>query len=91
MKIRVTIDIQRDGDRLLHRLQFGSSQVEPTEAGLKSFLLNEVDDCVVDLVDILERRATRWVEESDDSTTDIFSMVDPDDDWNRMFEKEPAS
>ena len=88
MKIRVTIDIQRDGARLLHRLQFGSAQVEPTEAGLRSFLLNEVDDCIVDLVDGLECRTTRWVEESDDSTTDIFSMLDPDDDWKRMFERD---
>jgi len=87
--LRVTIEVQRDGETTVHQMGFGGHS-DNTEEAFKSFLLNEVDDHIPDLLDRIEGRPTRW---ADICKEDIFEEKEPDESWKRMFchEENPPS
>lgn len=80
--LRVTIEVQRDGETTVHQMGFGGHS-DNTEEAFKSFLLNEVDDHIPDLLDRIEGRPTRWT--FPDGRPDIFEEKEPDESWKRMF------
>ena len=87
--LRVTIEVQRDGETTVHQMRFGGHS-DNTEEAFRSFLLNEVDDYIPDLLDRIEGRPTRW---ADICKEDIFEEKEPDESWKRMFchEENPPS